>query len=173
MKTFSAFFEENYSLVVGVAERRLNSRPDAEEIATEAFRIAWEKYLDGCPLTMPWIYGIVRNLIGDEYRKRGRRADLQQRLNSSFALRESTTHESRMDIHDAINRLPSAERDVLEMTYWERLTSEEIAEILDVTSATVRQRIARARKHLLAALTESDDTNERRDNHGETARVHG
>lgn len=35
MKKFSTFFKENYSFVVGVAERRLSSVQDAEEVAFE------------------------------------------------------------------------------------------------------------------------------------------
>ncbi|MFD5225409.1 sigma factor [Microbacterium sp. NPDC058342] len=55
MKKFSTFFRANYSLVVGVAERRLDSKQDAEEIATEAFHIAWQRYQAGEPLSVPWL----------------------------------------------------------------------------------------------------------------------
>ncbi|MFT4157462.1 MAG: sigma factor [Microbacterium sp.] len=47
MRKFSTFFRANYSLVVGVAERRLDSKADAEEVASEAFRLAWQRYEDG------------------------------------------------------------------------------------------------------------------------------
>ncbi|WP_394277873.1 RNA polymerase sigma factor [Luteococcus sp.] len=86
MKRFSTFFRENYSFVVGVAERRLDSIQDAEEVATEAFHLAWQRYQAGEPLSVPWLYGVVRNLIGDEYRRRGRRAELQRQLYEDFAL---------------------------------------------------------------------------------------
>lgn len=166
MKIFSAFFEENYSLIVGVAERRLDSRSDAEEIATEAFRIAWEKYQAGCPLSTPWLYGIVRNLIGDEYRRRRRRADLQHQLNSNYSTSSPIAHELLVDVRDAVERLPSQDREVLRMTYWERLTSEEVATILQISSAAVRARVMRARRQVLAALSDSNTASEGKDDAG-------
>ncbi|MFJ2621134.1 hypothetical protein [Glutamicibacter sp. NPDC087344] len=46
-------FRANYSFVVGVAERRLDSKVDAEEIASEAFRLAWQRYDVGEALSVP------------------------------------------------------------------------------------------------------------------------
>ncbi|MBF0817135.1 sigma-70 family RNA polymerase sigma factor [Microbacterium paludicola] len=154
MEKFATFFRVNYSLVVGVAERRLDSKQDAEEIATEAFHIAWQRYQAGEQLSVPWLYGVVRNLIGDEYRSRGRRAELQRQLNEEFALRIPVSDDLYADVRDAVERLPQMHREVLKMTYWERLTSKEIAAALDMNSAAVRARLMRARRMLRAALNE-------------------
>lgn len=157
MRGFSTFFRANYSLVVGVAERRLDSKADAEEVASEAFRLAWQRYEDGEALSVPWLYGVVRNLIGDEYRRRGWRAELQRQLNEDFALRIPVSDDLYADVRDAVERLPQIHREVLKMTYWERLTAREIAAVLDVSSAAVRARLMRARRMLRTALSELQD----------------
>lgn len=161
MKRFSTFFRENYSFVVGVAERRLDSVQDAEEIATEAFHLAWQRYQEGEPLSVPWLYGVVRNLVGDEYRRRGRRAELQRQLNEDFALSLPVSDDLYTDVRDAVERLPQMHREVLKMAYWERLTAREIATVLDVNSAAVRARLMRARRLLRTALSDIQDRADR------------
>lgn len=160
MRKFSTFFRANYSLVVGVAERRLDSKPDAEEIATEAFHIAWQRYQAGEPLSVPWLYGVVRNLVGDEYRSRTRRVELQRQLNEDFALRVPVSDDLFSEVRDAVERLPQMHREVLKMTYWERLTAKEIAAALDISTAAVRARLMRARRMLRGALSELQDRSE-------------
>lgn len=158
VRRFSAFFRENYSLVVSVAEHRLGSLPDAEEVAVEAFRISWEAYQDGKALSVPWLYGVVRNLIGNEYRSRSRRARLQERVNEEFATALPVSDETYADLRDAVERLPVEYREVLKMTYWEDLTSREVATVLGVSAVAVRTRLLRARRLLKTQLTELDNT---------------
>ncbi|WP_162621832.1 sigma-70 family RNA polymerase sigma factor [Microbacterium suaedae] len=157
MKKFSTFFRTNYSVVVGVAERRLSSKQDAEDVATDAFRIVWERYQGGEPLSVPWLYRVVRNLVGDEYRHRDRRAELQRQLNEDFTLNVSVSGDLYADVLDAVERLPEMHREVLKMTYWERLSASEVAAVLDVNSAAVRARLMRARRLLRAPLSESQE----------------
>ena len=161
MKRFSKFFRENYSFVVGVAERRLDSIQDAEEVATEAFHLAWQRYQKGEPLNVPWLYGVVRNLIGDEYRRRGRRAELQRQLNEDFALNIPVSDDLYMDVRDAVERLPPMHREVLKMVYWERLTACELAAVLNINSAAVRARLMRARRQLRTTLSDIQERVER------------
>lgn len=161
MKRFSTFFRENYSFVVGVAERRLDSVQDAEEVATEAFHLAWQRYQEGEPLSVPWLYGVVRNLVGDEYRRRGRRAELQRQLNEDFSLSIPVSDDLYADVRDAVERLPHMHREVLKMAYWERLTAREIAAVLDVNSAAIRARLMRARRLLRTALSDIQDRADR------------
>ncbi|MCS4276496.1 RNA polymerase sigma-70 factor (ECF subfamily) [Mycetocola sp. BIGb0189] len=156
MSEFSEFFRANHSLVVGVAERRLSSRQDGEEIATEAFRIAWERHCTGEPLSVPWLYGVVRNLIGNEYRRRERQENLHTHLGEKLSARPQGDDDTHADIRDALERLPHIHRDVLMMTYWEDLTTREIADILSTTPLAIRTRLVRARRLLRTALADLD-----------------
>lgn len=157
MGEFSRFFRDHYSLVVSVAERRLGNRSDAEDIATEAFRIAWQHYKGGGELLVPWLYGVVRNLVGDEYRKRGRRARLQEECKERLAFDAPASSGLHADVREAVLSLPETHRDILIMTYWEDLTSKEIASILEINSAAVRARVMRARSLLRTKLAQASE----------------
>lgn len=58
-------------------------------------------------------------------------------------------------ILDALRRIPVRFQVVLELFYWEELTSAEIAEALELPHGTVRTRLRRARVLLLQALGEA------------------
>ena len=77
---FDAFFLANYQLVVATAEYRLSSLADAEEAAAAAFRVACQHHEAGGELSGPWLYQVVRNLIGNEYRRRKRQTALEGRI---------------------------------------------------------------------------------------------
>lgn len=158
MQSFAAFFRENYSLVLGVAERRLSSRHDAEEVATDAFRLAWEHHQAGGELNVPWLYVTVRNLVGNEYRRRDRREALSEKVTDDLRLKPPGHGEFYSDVRDALDRLSPHHREILIMTYWDQLTSREAAGVLGISSVAVRARLMRARHTLRAALAEPEDT---------------
>lgn len=61
---------------------------------------------------------------------------------------------------EALRRIPVSFQVLLELRYWEQLKTSDIAEILDIPHATVRTRLARARKLLdeaMASLAQSPD----------------
>ena len=152
MQTFSGFFEENYSLVLAVAEHRLASRHDAEEVATDTFHIAWERYVRGESLNVPWLYGVLRNVIGNEYRSRDRRSALREKIGEHAVSAGPVPHDPYDDVRDAVERLPDEHREILKMTYWEDLTGPEIAAVLGLSATAVRSRILRARRLLKVEL---------------------
>ena len=151
---FSEFYERHYSLILSTAERRLDSLHDAEEIATEAFRIAWQHHIEGNEPTLSWLYRVVRNLIGNEYRSRSRRAALHEKLITDFNPK-SQPDDSLAEVRDVIENLSPSHREVLMMTYWDELTAPEISAILGLPATAVRARLVRARRALKAALESS------------------
>ena len=154
MDEYDEFFLANYPLVLTVAEHRLDSKADAEDIAAEVFRIVWQQYLDGKTLSVPWLYGIVRNLVGNEYRRRKRAIALHDRVADKFIAVEDDTDliEQRQSVREAIRSLPPQQRELLKMAYWDELTPAEISELLGVPSSTVRVRLFRARRLVRDAL---------------------
>jgi len=157
VQSFAAFFRENYSLVLGVADRRLSSRQDAEEVAADAFRLAWENHQAGGELSVPWLYVTVRNLVGNEYRRRDRRKALSEKVADELRLNSSRDEPLYSDVHDALDRLAPPYREILIVTYWDQLTSHEAAGVLGLSSVAVRARLMRARRMLRAALAEPVD----------------
>ena len=67
---------------------------------------------------------------------------------SSVAVRRT---EQRL-LLEALRSISVAHQVVLELHYWENMTTAEIAEVLDTPVGTVRSRLQRARSHLEAAM---------------------
>lgn len=152
MSDFDAFFRENYSLVVGVAERRLNSLADAEEIAAAAFRVAWQHASAGEEITVPWLYGVVRNLVGNEYRRRTRQAALVDKIETTVQVDADPDDGDPGNLREVVASLPTKHREVIEMAYWDDLSAPEIAEVLGLSPGAVHARLSRAREALRQAL---------------------
>ena len=55
------------------------------------------------------------------------------------------------NFHDAVGNLPTAERDVFELTWYGGLSQQEIADLLDISTATVKRRFRSARIQLYQA----------------------
>ena len=159
---YAAFFREHFAEVVSVAARRLDSHPDAEEVAVDTFRVAWQRWAAGGELTRAWLYGVLRNRIGNEYRSRARREALQELLvadySASLPLRWAedppAVPATDSEILAVLQSLPQPYRVVLRMTYWDDLLAPEVAQSLGISETTVRTRLTRGRKLFKAALQE-------------------
>lgn len=152
LTTYRTFFESHHSFLVGLAERRLGSREDAEDVSAQAMLLAWERHNNGKAVSVSWLCAVVRNLIGDEYRRRKRRAGLQSEL-SAMGMASMLAAPECDDIYDAVDRLPTMYRDVLRFAYWQGMTAPEIAEQIGVSPMAVRARMTRARRLIRASWT--------------------
>ena len=61
-----------------------------------------------------------------------------------------------MGLHQELLKLPKKYRAVLHLFYWEDMTTAEIAQVLGLKPAAVRQRLTRARAMLRELLEEED-----------------
>lgn len=158
---FTVFYRRHYSLALTVAQQRLGGWSDPEDITAEAFRVAWAHHQEGGPLSLPWLYQVVRNLIGNEYRRLAR--------GDGFALAVAPLIEDQTDglgdedareIRRCLRRLSGQDRELLYMAYWEGLSRAEMGEILGCTDSVVRLRLMRARRRLQKMLTDGVNTDE-------------
>lgn len=153
--TFRAFYRAHYGVILTVAEQRLDTVAAAEDAASETFQIAWRRYADdGAELTLPWVYQILRNVIGTEYRRRARARRAHERMRDDESEADPQT-DKKLDLRQALTKLTEGDRDVLFMAYWEDLTGEEMAGILRTSPGAVRVRLTRARAHLRSVLAQS------------------
>jgi RNA polymerase sigma-70 factor, ECF subfamily len=102
-----------------------------------------------------WMIGIMRNAWIDEIRSRKRRSAL-------FAPEEAGEHigetpmqavAERLEIQDAVSRLPEDQRIVIALVLVEGLTYREAADLLDIPIGTLTSRLARGRAALQALLS--------------------
>ncbi len=152
--SFLALYEAFSPRVLGYVRRRISSDQAAEEITADVFRIAWQKSGVEPDPSIGWLLNVARNLIGNEYRRRARAAQLQDRLRESERLNAQGggDHGSRAAIAAALEKLRDKDREILLLSYWEGLTLAEIATVLACREATARVRLHRARKSFELAL---------------------
>ncbi len=150
---FTVFYRRHYSLALTIAQQRLGGLSDPEGITAEAFRIAWAHHREGQQLTLPWLYQVVRNLIGNEYRRLARADGFAQAVSPLMEEQSAeTSSDDVLEIRSGMQRLPTKARELLYMAYWEGLSSAEIGEILGIRDSAVRLRLMRARRMLRKML---------------------
>ena len=151
-KTFGDFYRQNYGLVLSTIQRRVHLSTDAEDLTAEVFRIAWQKDATGLSITLPWLYRVVRNVIGNEFRRLQRSRNLLDKVTQDARATTPSNGDGSADVRAQIGHLPMKDQEILYLAYWDDLTSEEIAAILGCSASTARVRLLRARAKLAALL---------------------
>jgi RNA polymerase sigma-70 factor (ECF subfamily) len=129
---------------------------DANDATAEVFLVAWRRFEavpdgDG---TLPWLYGVARNVVRNQLRSRQRKIRLQSRLDSVAPASDRTTEalvvqsSEAAEVQEAIASLRPAEQEVLRLKTWEELSNESVGEILGLSPRAVEGRYARALKKL-------------------------
>ncbi|WP_336852292.1 sigma-70 family RNA polymerase sigma factor [Sinomonas albida] len=148
---FVAFYRRHYWLIFAFAARRLSDEETAREVAADTFRVAWSKLSERGDRELAWLYGIARNLIGNEYRRQLRERALLHRIQQEAALGDTDSTAELM--REALLELRYKDRDILYLTYWEELSAARLAEVLGCSEASAWKRVSRARKALKDILT--------------------
>ena len=159
---FRTLYEANFTPILGYALRRVGNPEDAADAAAETFLVAWRR-LDNVPVgdeERLWLYGTCRRVLANHNRGNTRRGRLGGRLRAALA--EQTVPDPAGDVvlgltvREALARLPSTDREVLQLSSWEHLEPREIAVVLGVSARAARTRLSRARERLRAELGGDD-----------------
>lgn len=144
-----------------IALRILRERSEAEDILHDAFVAVNERAYQYTPergSVVAWLVTLVRNLSIDRMRRRERRGALARDVlphepPASVRDPEQLTSEAgeRAKIRRVLANLPDAQRQTLEVAFFEGLSYPEIAARENVPLGTIKSRAARA----LAALREA------------------
>ena len=149
---FEALFAEHHAAVLRYVERRVDDREQARELTMDCFEIAWRRYDPAAPFRRPWLLQTARNLVGDSYRCRDREREGIRTL--AAATDGSDTGFENVDLRLALRHLPGADREILELFYWDGLTASEIAEVVGCRTSAAWKRLSRARDSLRSLLEE-------------------
>ena len=138
----------------------LCGNPDrADDLVQETLVKAWsnlDSFVEGTNLPA-WLFTILRNIYYSEYRKRRREvADSDgfhaARLASAPA---QTGHMDFLDFREALQHLPSDQREALILIGASGLSYEDAAQICNCAVGTMKSRVNRARNKLADLLTVS------------------
>jgi RNA polymerase sigma-70 factor (ECF subfamily) len=113
-----------------------------------------------------WLFTILRNLFISWLRRNGRAGAAKSvdgiRTGEDAVRPEQESQLALSDIVTALDRLPSAHREVLLLVALEDMSYREIAEVTGVPIGTVMSRLSRARLSLRSILEEGENTGLRR-----------
>jgi RNA polymerase sigma-70 factor, ECF subfamily len=150
--------------LLGIAERMLGDPVEAEDIVQEAFVRLWRhdrSVLDTDGHLVPWLLRVTRTRAIDRLRTRARHARLEPMLHepgeASHAPEEPNEaampgwHVHRT-VHTALEALPTEQRTVLMLSYFDGLSQSEVAERLAIPLGTVKTRSRRALARLREVL---------------------
>ncbi|HET7574878.1 MAG TPA: sigma-70 family RNA polymerase sigma factor [Solirubrobacterales bacterium] len=161
---FELFYREHVAGVQRFVARRVGDRERAADLTAEIFLAAVEsadRYRPGRGTPTAWLYGIARVIVAADRRQAGRERLRQERFRASALLDEedAVRLDAKIDaaaqarrLYEAMDRLPEAERAVLELVAIDELTVAEAAAAAGVRPVTARVRLHRARRRLRAEL---------------------
>lgn len=136
--------------------RRLVDPADRDDVRQEVALAALERPPRSATTLPAWIATTVRNLAAKRLRSKGRLQRREQLAATPEALPSSAELVGRLDLEAQLLRgvreLPTAERDVVLLRYFEGRSSADIAAALELSESTVRARLARAIETLRARL---------------------
>jgi RNA polymerase sigma factor (sigma-70 family) len=156
---FAELYRKYSKAMYNTSLRIVNNTGDAEDVVQEAFTDAFRSLEDFHYKSTfgAWLKRIVINKSINCLRKRKMDMIDIEKTNIGHLPEEDTTDEQEIqmkveDIKKAVGLLPNGYRTVLTLYLFEGYDQEEIAEILNVTHATVRTQYMRAKQKLLAHI---------------------
>ena len=141
--------------VVGLCTLLLKDAHLAQDVAQETFIRAWKQGNLRQETEKAWLTRVAVNLCRDEQRSRWFR-HVDRRITPEELPLQADAPDADSDLLDSVHRLPAREREVIVMHYWNDMSPENIAKLLNVDRATVFRRLARGRKRLKIELEGGD-----------------
>jgi RNA polymerase sigma-70 factor (ECF subfamily) len=158
---FQRLFKEHHQAVLNYCHRRLPA-DDANDAASEVFAVAWRRMakVPPEPATLPWLYGVARNVVRHSYRSRTRSRRLQLRLAGLGTTpaeppdTQIVRHADEERLLQALEKLRPVDRELLRLKVWEELSHESIGQALGISAHAVDMRVFRALKRLRRTLAQ-------------------
>lgn len=153
----AAYLIEQYQMDVYNASLRILANPaDAEDVTQDTFLAAFERmstYRPGQALS-PWLRAIARHRAIDLVRRRARAPEPELPAAPESVEKIALDRIEAERVRAALNRLPSRDRTLLVLRYWEDQSVESVASSMGMTEGAARVALLRARRSLGAVLVE-------------------
>jgi RNA polymerase sigma-70 factor (ECF subfamily) len=159
-EAFRALYRELYPPVWSYLARRLPRPEDAEDLVSEVFHSFLEqlpRYEPRRGSVLSWVLTIAHHSLVDSRRRRRPAVPLDERIESlprpePSPLQELLRKEGARRLQALVRELPDQTRDILALRFGGELRYREIARLLGLSEAAVRQRVSRAVRSLEAEL---------------------
>lgn len=164
-EAFTAVYNAYYSTLLAFVRKMIPEKEDAEDIAADIFVRLWRHRtnFDTIRNLEAFLYITARNACLDFLRHLKRQTEKQKELILALqqqptenALPEDIKAEVLATILEEIEKLPKSAGRVFRLAYFDGLSNDEIARLLDITNQSVRNHKQRALKTLRDALSNRD-----------------
>jgi RNA polymerase sigma-70 factor (ECF subfamily) len=163
---FRQLFDRYAPRLVRALMRQVNSREDAHELVQQTFlqlHRARHDFREGTPLR-PWLFTICMNLKREYFRRKGRRPEapleLDGRIDPVASPHDPVRAERGRQLKRALQQLPDAQREVIELHWFEGLPFSEVAEVVGASVTAVKVRAHRGYERLRGVLGEGERNQE-------------
>jgi len=172
-----ALYDEYVNAVFSVAYQVLGNKLDAEEVTQDVFLRIWnrsELYDSNKGKFISWLLTMTRRIAIDYLRRKQRASQVENpvSLDEKDYLYETTlvyqdmTELQRM-LASAMQELPAAYRDAIQLAYFKGMTHNEIADHLDRPLGTIKSHIRQGMEKLRSIWITPEHQNENRDSNKE------
>lgn len=146
---FASFYDREIRSVVGLTYVLSGSRFGAEDLAQDAFLTAYRHWDRVSVYDNPgaWVRRVAANRSISIGRRRLAEARALIRLGSERVTLPDLSADGE-ELWSAVRRLPPRQAQVIALRYWDRRSTPEIAEILELSESTVKSHLQRARQTL-------------------------
>jgi RNA polymerase sigma-70 factor (ECF subfamily) len=155
-------YRASYGVLVAFAARRLGSVEEAREAVSETMARAvasLERFQGDDAGFQPWLFGILRHVVGDTYRLRSRLSvqTLREGAWDGPDLDDLLILEAdHVNLRAAFARLDPGDQEILLLRVVGQLSSEEVADVLGKGPSAVRMAQMRAIGRLRSFLEETE-----------------
>ena len=157
-QAFERLYQAHANRVFSLCARMSGSRTKGEELTQDVFVRTWEKLSQfrGESAFSTWLHRLAVNLVLNARKTEGRQASRTDDGEVDDERWDETArapmHIERMDLADAISKLPAGARKIFVLHDVEGYKHEEIAEMMGITSGGSKAQLHRARLLLREAL---------------------
>lgn len=159
LESFGALYKVYHSPMVALAYSMLGDRDLAEDAAQEVFAIACRDLpsLRRKDKFGAWLAGICRNIARGMLRSKGKSVA----VNVQEPVENQNGEDHRRDaIRRAVWDLPTAERELIVLRYYNGFSQAQISGVLDISPSAVNGRLFRAKRKIAKYLRRSGFTGE-------------
>jgi RNA polymerase sigma factor (sigma-70 family) len=147
---YEEVFRSAYASVLRTAFLVLHDRGRAEEVTQDGFLRLYERWSQAVSYDQPvaWVRKVVvRDAI--------RRAERERRQRPTLVLvdRGASDRVSDLDLLQAVAELPPRQRAAVALFYLDDRPVDEVADLMEISSSTVRQHLFQARERLSEVLS--------------------
>jgi RNA polymerase sigma factor (sigma-70 family) len=163
-EAFTAIFSAEYDALYGYGMKLLGDAELVRDSIQEVFQKLWERRatLESVEIIKPYLFKVLRRQISDAIKSMNRRAARQQAYHEDefevayshedFLIAEQFSSEQNSRLLTILNQLPTRQREVIYLKYFDEFSYEKISEIMNLTAQSVRNLIYRALKALKELL---------------------